>query len=259
MRLGEREIARETARWVVCGAVILGVHGGAAAVLAAWPDPQPAGSPQTAILMELAPVAAAPPAEKSDDVPDVRDSKFEPENIPEPEKKIEQPEPEPPREAEKQPEPEPEPEPPKQAEVVLPKVEPPKPKKVVKQRVASIDRKRVSQDVRADHAASATPGASGAAAATYGQMVRAHLMRHKGYPQAARANHIEGTVTITFTLSRSGSVVSSRISRGSGHAELDQETLDMLRRAQPFPAPPPGLSASQLAFIVPLHYNLRNQ
>lgn len=254
----EGEIPRDIARWLICGMVVLAAHGGAAGVLATWHDADPAGAPQSAVLLELAPVSASPPAEKADVAPDVVDQKADPEPTPEPLDKVEKVELEPPREDVKQPELKPEPPPPvKQAEVVLPKPEPPKPKPVQKQRTAAIETRRVSSEVASEHAASASSGARGDAKAAYMQQIVAHLQRHKSYPAAARANHVEGTVTVTFTLNRGGSVIASHIARGSGSAELDREALEMLKRAQPFPAPPPGLSDAQFPFTAPMRYYLR--
>jgi protein TonB len=38
---------------------------------------------------------------------------------------------------------------------------------------------------------------------------------------------------------------------------LDQETLAMLGRAQPMPAPPSDVPEDKLSFIVPVRFNIR--
>jgi protein TonB len=43
----------------------------------------------------------------------------------------------------------------------------------------------------------------------------------------------------------------------SGSPALDQETLDLLQRAQPFPPPPPELAGAQIDLTVPIRYNMR--
>lgn len=250
------ESSREIARWAICGVIVLAAHGGAAAVLGTWIDLSPPGAPQSAILLDMSSSDGAPPAPKSDVPPAEQDSQYQ-ELVPDPPKKIEKEELEPPKEiVERTPEPEIErpPEPPRQqAEVALPPPTPPKPVQK-KQKTASIDSRRVSSDVASERVTGAPPGARGDIQASYNQIVVAHLARHKNYPRNAAANHIEGTVMLSFMLSHSGNVVTSRITRGSGHAELDQEALEMLKRAQPFPTPPAQLSGQQLLFHAPMRY-----
>jgi len=51
--------------------------------------------------------------------------------------------------------------------------------------------------------------------------------------------------------------VASRIARTSGSAALDQETIDTVRRAQPFPSPPPNMPGETFEFTVPIRFNIR--
>jgi protein TonB len=41
----------------------------------------------------------------------------------------------------------------------------------------------------------------------------------------------------------------------SGSSALDEETLAMIQRAQPVPAPPPGLTDAQMSFVIPILYS----
>jgi len=45
--------------------------------------------------------------------------------------------------------------------------------------------------------------------------------------------------------------------RSSGSNLLDRETLALVERAQPLPPPPPEVSGSQIAVVVPIRYNAR--
>lgn len=100
-------------------------------------------------------------------------------------------------------------------------------------------------------------GASGAsniaAVAAWRQRVLAHLARYKVYPESARERGIRGRTGIAFTLTGSGAVASVSIASSSGAPILDQATLAMVRRAQPFPPNPAGGSAS---FTAGVNYNL---
>jgi protein TonB len=273
---GGRGPAREAARWLISGALVLGAHGGAAAVLVGWSEPMPAGAPSQVVMLDLGSVGA-PPAPKTDSPPAPTDSDYSPspdpvdkiekEELKPPEKVVEpqpEPVPDPPKEvAERQPDPEPPPpEPPKMkpAEVVLPKPAPPRPQaKPVqkKQQMASLQSRRASQEEAAERPAAVSAGASGAARATYAQQLVAHLQRYKRYPEAARAARAHGITLVTFVLDRSGRLVSSRIARGSGYAELDRETMEVVRRAQPYPTPPAEVTG-QLQYTAPLRYDLPN-
>jgi protein TonB len=105
---------------------------------------------------------------------------------------------------------------------------------------------------------SATAGTtSSAALASYNQLVAAHLQRFKQYPSGARAAGEQGTSRLSFTLSRSGQVLSSRLAGSSGHSALDSETLAMIRRAQPFPPMPPDLKQASMSFSVPVRFSAR--
>jgi protein TonB len=105
---------------------------------------------------------------------------------------------------------------------------------------------------------SATAGASSPAAlASYNQLVAAHLQRFKQYPSASRAAGEQGTSRLSFTLSRSGQVLGSRLAGSSGHPALDGETLAMIRRAQPFPPMPPELKQASMTFSIPVQFSIR--
>ncbi|QUS42125.1 energy transducer TonB [Tardiphaga alba] len=104
----------------------------------------------------------------------------------------------------------------------------------------------------------AMAGASRAAAANYRQMVQAHVQRFKQYPAAARTGR-SGKVTtvVTFTLGRSGQVLSVSLSGSSGQPALDAETLATVRRASPFPAFPAEMTMATQSYSLPLSYNLQ--
>jgi len=67
----------------------------------------------------------------------------------------------------------------------------------------------------------------------------------------------QGVALLRFRMTPAGQVVSYRLERSSGHALLDQETLDLLQRAQPLPALPEDMAKQQIELVVPLRYELR--
>jgi len=84
-----------------------------------------------------------------------------------------------------------------------------------------------------------------------GQVLR-KLQQNFRYPAAAK-NGEHGTVYLAFSIDREGRLGASRIVRGSGSTTLDKDALDLLRRTQPFPAPPSGAGA-QAEIKIPVNY-----
>jgi protein TonB len=96
------------------------------------------------------------------------------------------------------------------------------------------------------------PQPSSAATLGWTRALVLQIERNKRYP--AGANGEQGTVKLAFRMDRDGNLVESRIVQSSGFAALDQETLALVSRAQPFPAPPVDISDAQLSFVLPIHY-----
>jgi protein TonB len=90
----------------------------------------------------------------------------------------------------------------------------------------------------------------------WSRQVVALLERNKRYPPAARQKGDKGTAQLSFSLDRHGRVTTARITKSSGSGALDQEALDLVRRAQPFPAPPAALTGAQIDLTVPVRFNM---
>ncbi|MDC7785823.1 energy transducer TonB [Rhodoplanes sp. TEM] len=122
-------------------------------------------------------------------------------------------------------------------------VRPPKPK--VAKPSAAKPRGRAGTETRVAVAAPSA-GSSGIgigrsdAHSNYPGLVAAHLARHKRYPAEARSQGQGGTATVRFTLDGGGRVTGVTLLRGSGNPHLDRESVEVVRRASPFPAPPDG-------------------
>jgi periplasmic protein TonB len=83
-----------------------------------------------------------------------------------------------------------------------------------------------------------------------------HLQEFKNYPYEARQRNEQGVVLLAFSIDRNGHVVSRRIIRSSGYADLDAEVLALVERAQPMPAFPPSMTQAQLDLTVPIRFSL---
>jgi protein TonB len=64
------------------------------------------------------------------------------------------------------------------------------------------------------------------------------------FPNAARRQGLSGTPIVEVAIAASGKLTSASIRRSSGHAEIDQAALDILRLASPFDPFPKELGAA---------------
>jgi protein TonB len=101
-----------------------------------------------------------------------------------------------------------------------------------------------------------TPNTSNAVP-TWKTHILALLERHKRYPEIAQSRRQQGIAQVFFSLDRQGRVIDSRVVRSSGASVLDEEALALLRRAQPFPAPPRELPGEHVDLTVPIRFNLK--
>ncbi|MDQ6869746.1 MAG: TonB family protein [Pseudomonadota bacterium] len=85
---------------------------------------------------------------------------------------------------------------------------------------------------------------SGGEAMSYRFIVGGMLERVKHYPEAARQRGAKGIANIGFVLDESGRITSVSLLRSSSEADLDAESVALVRRAAPFPPPPPGAQHS---------------
>ena len=90
----------------------------------------------------------------------------------------------------------------------------------------------------------------------YYQLILDRLERLKKYPSRARRRGDQGTVVLSFTLNRDGSLKSYKITRSSGSKALDIEVKKLIRRATPFPAIPKNISSDTLEVSVPISFAL---
>lgn len=228
----------EALRWGVCFALVVAMHGAAALALlmnASAASDFDAGAP-VPVVMEMPEIAAAPATPQNDVEPTPPEPESDPTQTP-PEEQIKPPE--------------------EVAELALPVPEPPKPRPPVDETPPPAT---PSVEIPPSEEAPPTPGAEVQNPRTvvrWQTMLAAHLERFKRYPADARNRGVEGMARVAFTIDHEGRLVSSYIVQSSGSPMLDQETLDMLVRAQPMPRPPEKLTDSQLSFTVPVRFTLR--
>jgi periplasmic protein TonB len=223
----EDESPRDLLRWVMAAAIVLGIHAAAIAFYLVSHQPEEIGGDESAVTVELAPIDNAPDAVEHDFTP-APETMIESKALPKPhdnppEQKVEQPEETPtviPEQAEQPPE----------------KVEEAKPPAPV--------------------TAQRAKGGAPQVASSWESSVVRHLQRYKRYPSEALSRSEEGIVLLSFSIDRSGHVLARHIARSSGHADLDNEVMDMIIRAEPLPAFPANMPQAQLDLTVPIRFSM---
>ncbi len=211
---------RDTARWSICFTLVLLAHGAAALALISSPEASDFGVDEPVVMLDLPESLLTSDAPPTDLAPGPKQDESDPTP--------------PPKEETRPPEPE--------ADVALPMPEPPK-----------LEPPQVEQQATAPPAAKAPPKS----VARWESALAAHIEQFKRYPATARARGDQGVAKVAFTIDHDGRLLTSRIVQSSGSTALDAETLAMLARAQPMPAPPDGVSDSELSFVVPVRFNIR--
>lgn len=93
--------------------------------------------------------------------------------------------------------------------------------------------------------------------AGYGSSVSRLLARHREYPRVAAMRGWEGTVTMRLKVGANGRLMEAQVDSSSGHAALDTQALEMVRRIAELPPPPEGLRDREFAVLVPVVFRLQ--
>lgn len=256
----------ELTLWGGSFGVVIGLHGAVVAGALAWANTPPpaAPPPAAALVLELAPLPAAPTLTPTEIPPGPEQVQASPPPPPEPEpepepEKIEEPPPveraavalPPPKPKPKPPRREVQPRPVRETPVPEPSPQPPAPATTAPQAAPQ------EAAVAAAPMAGAPSPSTANAAQTWQSLLLGHLERHKRYPQAAQWRRQQGVAYVRFTMDREGHVMSFRLERSSGVDALDEETLQLIQRAQPLPKPPSEVAGATLELVVPVQFHMR--
>ena len=227
---------RALSRWTLACLVILFAHAAIVGGVALWYARQPV-EPNIipAVAVTLLPVEASSPEVQNQDIavgPAMQQAEEARKETPKEDKPIEEQEQPPPVQP--------------QAEVALPQIrkEIEEPKPVVEP---------PAPETRAPPKTERVGEFTEARAKAYNALVFGHIQRFKRYP--ASAHGASGTVVVRFDLTRTGEVTSSAVTKSSGNAALDQEALDLLRRASPFPPFPAAKPGEKDSYIAPVNFS----
>ena len=254
---------REIALWISSALLVIALHGGIALAISSWSDVADPGGAASAVMVEMAPLAAESAAEHANlPIAPLQEEQTEPDTTPEVQEQPDKTEPVTEQtQAEVKPVVEPPPPlpptPPVPAEITLPRETPkvekkPPPKKRAMVASAPERADRVAPRERATQAGAGRPNAN-LSQSYASNVLRPILQRH------ISSGHLKdsGVVVITFSITKQGRLISRHVSKSSGRSDIDAEGLSTVQRAQPFPPPPPELTPQQLVFNIPLRYNIR--
>ncbi len=92
----------------------------------------------------------------------------------------------------------------------------------------------------------------------YGSVLGRAIAKHKQYPKIAQMRGWTGDVLLDLKIDGSGNVLSAKVRESSGHEVLDNQALEMVRKASPFPAPPEALRSRSFNITVPVSFKLES-
>jgi TonB family protein len=92
---------------------------------------------------------------------------------------------------------------------------------------------------------------------TYGQSISKEIKRYQKYPPLAQRRGWEGTAEVHLQIAADGNVTSVTLGKSSGRSVLDEEALNMVRRASPLPQAPQNLRGRELTVTVPVVFSLQ--
>ncbi len=81
--------------------------------------------------------------------------------------------------------------------------------------------------------------------------------RYKRYPTQAVENGWTGKVEVRLVVARDGGVDSVRVKNSSGYGILDDQALDMIRKAEGVTPIPPALQGRQFSIDIPVIFDLQ--
>jgi len=255
---------RSLTRWIGAATLIIGIHlGGGSYAMLHWLEEFVEEAPG-AIVVEIAPIATALESDMTAPLGKLADEREATQASSD--QKIEKVEEEAPKEELPSP---------AEPEVALPKPTPveEKPKEEVKEETSP--QVRVAQEPTAESKAaaprqidaqlstkSAAPDAGTAASTarsivSWQNSVMLQINRHKRYPAAARSQEMQGVVQVSISIDRGGRLMSSQVSRSSGFAPLDEEALEILKRASPLPPLPVSVQGATLHLNIPIRFRFQ--
>ncbi len=91
---------------------------------------------------------------------------------------------------------------------------------------------------------------------SYSSLLANAIAKYKQYPKIAQMRGWQGTIIVDLEIDSKGNVMSIKVKKSSTYEVLDNEALEMIRKASPFPAPPESLRGKNFNVLVPISFKL---
>ncbi len=111
-------------------------------------------------------------------------------------------------------------------------------------------------------AGAAAPGAEtfdAGSLAQYRLLLISAARKYKRYPRLAMDNNWEGNVVVRMVIGANGMISAVTIQSSSGYDVLDQQAMEMFKRAKPLVQIPPALRGRQFTIELRAIYSLKDQ
>ena len=105
--------------------------------------------------------------------------------------------------------------------------------------------------------ANPAPATNGHLVAGFKNSVQQAINTNKKYPRRAHRRGQQGTVVISFTLLRNGSITNIRVTRSSNHNKLDQAAMKAVRSINGRIPIPNQLNKASWNFSIPIQFRLQ--
>jgi TonB family protein len=86
-------------------------------------------------------------------------------------------------------------------------------------------------------------------------LASAKINKARKYPSESAVRHEGGTVRVEFVVDSAGFIITSRVVEMSCYDDLNNEALEILRRASPLPPFPVGATKKQVRLVQELIFN----
>jgi protein TonB len=90
----------------------------------------------------------------------------------------------------------------------------------------------------------------------YGVLLAQEIAKFKQYPALAKQTKQQGVVILQLQMNSLGSLISAKVYQSSTHELLDNQALEMVKKATPFSQPPIDLREHDLSLLVPVSFRL---
>ena len=90
----------------------------------------------------------------------------------------------------------------------------------------------------------------------YGTLLAQEIARHKQYPMLAKKTRQQGSVILQVKITHLGRLITAQVQQSSGYELLDNQAMEMVKKATPFSPPPNELGDQDLTLLVPVSFRL---